>query len=125
MPINNLEEIRFHEKILFVCVFAMLSEVSYAAAGYLAKEVSLIKVTSTTDSGANAFWVKSSGGTTNCSGFAMRYRTSNVVDDKAIDRAYALALSAYVAGKKVNVYTYKDTSDCNSAASIEFSEDQT
>lgn len=112
-------------KKIFIVALALASfSISsvYAEVGFIAKGVTLTKVTSTTDSGGNAFWVLAEGGTlNNCgSSTAIRFRTTSVADPVSIDRAYAMALSAYLANKPVNIYSYIDTEDCDAASTMEF-----
>lgn len=91
------------------------------AGKYIAIDSKITKIGTTAGNG-ESFWVVATGGTGPCVTTGVQnniyFPREAAGTEKVYDRAYAAALSALAAGKKVNIYNYVD-GICGKAAAIE------
>lgn len=102
----------------WIAIFALLftSQV-FAGQGYIVKGATVTKVSSTSNN-VDAFWVYYTGGSSDkCSG-RVKYIATKAGTSGVFERSFSLATTALVTGKKVEIYSYTDNTDCFSAASI-------
>lgn len=97
--------------------FLSYSLYAIGAGGYLSQNVTVTKISSTSGN-IDAFWLYYTGGSSdNCSG-KVKFKASNAGTTGTFERTFSLATTALVTGKKIEIYTYTNTSDCESAVSI-------
>lgn len=101
-----------------VIFFGLISLPSSAAGGFIVQKALVTKVSATSQN-QEAFWVFYSGGTSDsCNGKA-KFRREHAGTDGVFDRAFTLATSALVSGNSISIYSYTDSSDCESAVSVD------
>ncbi|MEO9944254.1 DUF5992 family protein [Paraglaciecola sp.] len=99
-------------------IFLATSISSFGAQGFLAKTVTITQMSSTS-SNSDAFWVYYSAGGSidNCAG-KVKFQLSFAGTNGTFERAFALATTALVTNKTIEIYSYTSTTDCLSAVSI-------
>jgi len=108
------------KKMLFVvvmvsCFLGIFSQAQ--AAEYLVSQATVTSVTNTGDN-LSLFVVRTTGGSGPCAGSYTMFYLNRAADADAHKRAFALATTALITGKKVTIYNYVD-SNCSNAAYIE------
>lgn len=92
----------------------------FAAAGYIAQGATITKISSTSNN-VDAFWVYYTGASQdNCNG-AVKFVATNAGTAGVFERSFSLAMTALVANKKIEIYSYTNTASCDSAVSINMS----
>ncbi|WP_020411156.1 DUF5992 family protein [Microbulbifer sp. VTAC004] len=104
-------------KKYLVLILMFISMNSFAGAGYITTGATVTKVSATSQN-ADAFWVWYSSGTDKCSG-KVKFQLANAGTEGVFQRTFTLATTALVSGKRVDVYSYTDDTDCLSAVSID------
>lgn len=103
--------------ILIAVCMSLISNVAFSAQGYIVKGAKISTVSSTSNN-VDAFWVYYEGGQSdNCNG-RVKFIATNAGTEGVFERSFSLAMSALVAGKKVEIYSYIDDTNCHSAVSI-------
>ena len=101
-----------------ITALCFISINAHAASGMIVTNATVTKV-SATSGNQDAFWLLyTSGSNDKCAG-KVKFQSSYSGTEKTFDRAFALATTALVAGKPIDIYSYTDSSDCLSAVSID------
>ncbi|MCW8090202.1 DUF5992 family protein [Alteromonas sp. ASW11-130] len=105
-------------KKLAIFVGVLLASMSVVASqGYMIKDATATKVSATSNN-IDAFWLHYSGGSGDKCGGKVKFMRTYAGTDGVFDRAFTLATTAVVAGNKIEVYSYTNNTNCESAVSI-------
>ncbi|WP_020406260.1 DUF5992 family protein [Hahella ganghwensis] len=105
------------KKIILSLLFVSVS----AQADWLVKDADIIEISNTAGN-AELFYIHVSGGEGLCANKQIRFPLSAAGSEKVYDRAFSIALAAYLANQKVKVYDYDEgNEDCKGAESIRLS----
>lgn len=74
---------------------------------------------SSTSGNQDRFWVYYTGGEGDTCQGKVRFQLSFAGSEGTFQRAFTLATTALVSGRKIHIYSYTDTLDCDSAVSME------
>ena len=120
----NLSKVRiFVVALLVILSLTSIASTTQAQAAYIARDA-LIHAVGNTSYELPVFVVKVSGGTGACGNSTITFPESTLPDPnnpayiRLYERAYSTALTAFAAGKRVDIYNY-DGSDCDNASFIE------
>ncbi len=105
-------------KIIFI--LALLSANTWAAQGFIVKNAVVDKVTSSSGNEDTYRVYYSSGTNDKCNGH-VRFGLVNAGSEMVFNRAFTLATTAIAAGMRINIFSYSDNEDCDSAVTIELS----
>lgn len=107
------------KKVVFlIAVFtSLISNAAFSAQGYIVKGAKITTVSSTSNN-VDAFWVYYEGGQSDKCNGRVKFVATNAGTTGVFERSFSLAMSALVAGKDVEIYSYTDDTNCHSAASI-------
>lgn len=107
-------------KITICCVLTIMASISLigiAHSGYIVTNATITNVANI-DSSQDKFVIKTNGGTGACANSYIAFPITSSFNQKTMDRAFALAVTAMTAGYTVDVYNYSDDS-CTGASFIE------
>lgn len=110
---------KYTNAIFFVLAVStgFFSSQAFSAPGFIAKNATVTKISSTSNT-QDAFWVYYSGATNDqCSGKA-KFHESFSGTTGTFERSFTLATTALVSGNRIDIYSYTDVTDCLSAVSI-------
>ena len=107
------------KKVISLVTFctALISNVTFSAQGYLVKGAKLTTVSSTSNN-VDAFWVYYEGGQSDKCNGRVKFIATNAGTAGVFERSFSLTMSALVANKDVEIYSYTDNTNCHSAVSI-------
>lgn len=104
------------KKIAFL--LGALSLNAFAGSGYIVSQAEVTKVTSSAGNN-DIFRLYYVGGQNDtCSG-QVKFFLERSGSKAIFNKAFTLATTALVAGKKIDIFSYTDNYDCNSAITIE------
>ena len=103
-------------KYISILIFFLFS--TPAMAGWLVTNAKIKEVSSAIGT-EEVFFITLEGGDGLCAGKQINFSLVHMGSEKKYDRAFAIALAAYMGNQKIKVYDYNDgTDDCSNADSI-------
>lgn len=102
----------------WIAIIALfITSQAFAGPGHMVKSAKVTLVSSTSGN-QDAFWVHySSGSGDTCAGKVRFYR-SKAGTDGVFERSFSIATTAVVTKMNVDIYSYTEVTDCNSAVAI-------
>jgi len=103
-------------KYISILLFFLLS--TQAVAGWIVTNAKIKEVSSAIGT-EEAFFIIIDGGSGLCADNQINFSMTHIGSEKKYDRAFSIALAAYMSNQKIKVYDYNDgTDDCSNADSI-------
>ena len=105
------------KKIFAFILPLVFATTANAGAGYIVKSAKITKVSSTSNN-VDAYWVYYEGGQSDKCNGRVKFQASRAGTTGVFERSFSLAMTALVAEKAVEIYSYTSDTDCSSAVSI-------
>lgn len=100
---------------VFITIFAINT---LADSGYIVKNAEVVRISSSSGNSDIYRLYYTGGSNDTCSG-QVRFHLNRAGSEKIFDRTFTLAVTAYASGSKIDIFSYLDNMDCDSAVTIE------
>lgn len=97
--------IRSIQTLVVVLAVTFIASSAQAAEGFLVEGARITMMGSVTQN-SDAYWIVTTGGTGPCANQMIRFRLTNSPSAAAHQRGFQLLTAAFLAGRKIRVYTY-------------------
>lgn len=105
------------KKLVPTIILGCFSATLCAAPGYIVKGAKITTVSSTSNN-IDAFWVYYEGGQSDKCNGRVKFIATNAGTSGVFERTFSMAMSALVAEKSIEIYSYIDAANCHSAVAI-------